>query len=94
MTTTRDELRQIAQDAADKAAKQAAEAAVNSCFLKLGIVSDDPESVVQFQRDLQDLRGMATFFREARNKGAMAVGLAVLMALVGCVWLGIKAQLK
>lgn len=83
--TTRDEIRQIAQEAAD--------AAVSQCLLKIGINTEDPEAVIKFQGDLNDLRGMASFFRDMKNKGAIAAWLMIITAIVGCVWVGIKSSL-
>ena len=78
-------MRQIAQEAAD--------AAVSQCLLKIGINTEDPEAVIKFQGDLNDLRGMASFFKDVKSKGALTVWLMLITAVFGCVWLGIKTSL-
>jgi len=86
---TREEMRLIAQESADRAADRA----VSECLLKLGINADDPDAVIEFQRDLSAIRAMASLFSDMKTKGTIAVFLVVLTALVGCVWVGIKSAL-
>lgn len=87
--TTRDDLRLLAQEAADRAADRA----VSDCLLKLGINAEDNDAVIKFQSDLSDLRAMAALFRDMKSKGALAAWIFVLTAVMGAVWIGIKASL-
>jgi hypothetical protein len=86
---TREEMRLIAQESADRAADRA----VSECLLKLGINADDPDAVIEFQRDLSAIRAMASLFSDMKTKGTIAVFLIILTAIVGCVWVGVKSAL-
>ncbi len=86
---TRDDVRIIVQESADRAADRA----VSHCLLKLGINADDPDAVIEFQRDLSAIRAMAGLFSEMKTKGTIAVFMIILTAIVGCVWVGVKAAL-
>ena len=78
--------RHIAQEAAEKAVAQA--------LLKLGIDTEDPKSIIQFQQDLSSIRELVHSLRDYRAKGTAALLLLVLTAAMGALWVGIKSALK
>lgn len=73
-----------------KYSDESAKMAVKQVFAILGIDVDDPEKVEEFRKDLrfgQDLR-------KARDKGVVAVAVALSLSILGFVAAGIIDKLR
>lgn len=71
---------------ADKAAKRA----VKDTFAILGVNVDDPASVESFREDLR----FGKRLRKFADRSTMALAVAVTMALVSALWIGIYTKFR
>lgn len=71
----------VAKDIAEQAAKEA----VRSTFEKLGVNTEDPESVEAFQADLRFNRGLRKRAEQGTNAFFQLVFLAIAGAIVTAV---------
>lgn len=78
---TRDELRDLMGEAVDEA------------LLRIGIRADDPESVLEMQKDFQHLRDWRTAVNAVQRKGVLTIVALLVSGLVAAVWLGVKSAL-
>lgn len=79
---------------ARQAAEQAADNAVSTVFLRLGINIEDPNQVVEFQKDFNAMRDFIRTWRTVRSQGIVALTLLLLTAAIGAFWVGVKASFR
>jgi hypothetical protein len=65
--------------------------AVTEVLLPLGVRADNPEAVLEMQRDFMHLREWRTSVEVIRKRGLLTVVTVLVTGLLGALWLGVKA---
>ena len=68
-------------------AKQAAHETLVQFFLSLGIDVSDPKSLIEFQKDLSQMRGWRESTETIKRKGIATAVTVVVTGLLGWAWM-------
>lgn len=75
---TRDQVEQIASEAADRALSQ--------LFLTLGIDTSSPEGILNAQRDFQHVRAWRTSIETVKRQGIMSAIGVITVGILALIW--------
>ena len=70
-----------------QASQEAAEQAVESVLIRLGIAAGDP---IEMQKDMQHLRAMRLSTEDVKRKGVVTLLTIIIGALITALWVGLK----
>lgn len=85
MNITREDMREVAEEAAEKA--------VCRMLLSLGVDANDPKAIIRFQADLLMLKRWGEAQNVVRTTGIKTLIGVLVTGTLALVWMGLRAKL-